>query len=67
MNNPAWRKSTYSGGEGNCVEVADDRNRVMVRDTNDRTGVILRFTADAWQTFASRVKTDAPLASGFIL
>jgi Domain of unknown function (DUF397) len=60
-----WRKSTYSG-EGNCVEVADDAASVVVRDTRDHTGVVLRFTPDAWRRFASRVKTDA-LASDIVL
>ena len=23
LNAPSWRKSTFSGGEGNCVEVAN--------------------------------------------
>ncbi len=34
-----WIKSSYSAS-GNCVEVAarDHGNRVLVRDTKDRTG-----------------------------
>ena len=52
-----WRKSSYSGnGGGNCVEVADDTRRVLVRDTQDRTGPVLPFTTDAWRRFADRVK-----------
>jgi Domain of unknown function (DUF397) len=51
-----WRKSTYSGnGGGSCVEVATD-DRILVRDTTDRTGPVLRFTPDAWQRFADRMK-----------
>jgi len=50
-----WRKSTYSG-EGNCVEVADHGSRVLVRDTKDRAGAVLRLTPDAWRRFADRVK-----------
>ena len=45
MNENRWRKSTYSSSNGgNCVEVADHHHRVIVRDTNDRTGPVLRFT-----------------------
>ena len=59
-----WRKSSYSGqGSGNCIEVTDHDSRVIVRDTKDRTGPILRFSADAWRRFADHVKADASLAS----
>jgi hypothetical protein len=52
-----WRKSSYSGnGGGECVEVADRANRVLVRDTKNRAGVVLRFTPDAWRRFAEGVK-----------
>jgi Domain of unknown function (DUF397) len=51
-----WRKSSYSGGEGNCVEVADDKRRVLIRDTKDRTGPVLRFTEQSWRRFADQVK-----------
>jgi hypothetical protein len=52
-----WRKSKYSGNSGNCVEVADTARRVLlVRDTKDREGGALAFTADAWQTFTGGLK-----------
>jgi hypothetical protein len=52
-----WRKSSYSTSNGgNCVEVAGQARRVLVRDTKDRTGPMLRFTPDAWRRFASEVK-----------
>ena len=52
-----WRKSSYSGNGGaNCVEVGDDTRRVLVRDTQDRTGPVLRFTPGAWRRFAEAVK-----------
>jgi Domain of unknown function (DUF397) len=54
--NDRWRKSTYSSGNGgNCVEVAA-RDRVLVRDTKDRSGAVLRFTPPAWRRFAGQVK-----------
>ena len=57
MKKITWIKSSYSGGsDGNCVEVSDHGNRVLVRDTKDRTGPVLRFTPDAWRTFAIQVK-----------
>jgi hypothetical protein len=46
-----WRKSTYSGSNGgDCVEVAS-ADGVRVRDTKDRDGVTLSFTAEAWEQF----------------
>jgi hypothetical protein len=46
-----WRKSTYSGSNGgSCIEVGS-ADGVLVRDTTDRDGGTLGFTADAWMTF----------------
>jgi Domain of unknown function (DUF397) len=57
-----WRKSSYSGNGGECIEVADHANRVLVRDTKDRTGPVLKFSPNAWRRFAAQVKRS--LASG---
>ncbi|HEX3960807.1 MAG TPA: DUF397 domain-containing protein [Trebonia sp.] len=52
----AWRKSSYSGNEGNCVEVGTVPGLVAVRDTKDQaSGPVLRVTAEAWQTFTSGI------------
>jgi Domain of unknown function (DUF397) len=60
-----WRKSKYSSDNGgNCVEVADSGNRVLIRDTQNRDGAILRFTADAWRKFADRVKSSLASNAG---
>ncbi len=57
MNNPelTWVKSSYSS-QGNCVEVADHDHHVMVRDTKDRPGTVLRFSPPAWRRFANQLK-----------
>lgn len=56
MEGMNWRKSSYSGANGgNCIEVAAT-DHVIVRDTQDRTGPVLRFTAEAWRRFANQVK-----------
>jgi hypothetical protein len=65
MNKRVWIKSSYSGGsDGNCVEVADHGNRVLVRDTKTPTDAVLRFAPDAWRRFADQVKRGRSLASG---
>jgi hypothetical protein len=54
-----WRKSTYSTGSGTgseCVEVASGARAVLVRDTTNRDGGALTFTADAWRAFAAGLK-----------
>jgi hypothetical protein len=55
-----WRAASHSSnGGGNCVEVADDDSRMLVRDTKDKAGPVLRFTTDAWQRFAKELKIFA--------
>jgi len=55
-----WRKSSYTTANGgNCVEVAGQESRVLVRDTKDRTGPMLGFAPEAWRRFAERVKAGA--------
>ena len=61
-----WRKSSYSGnGGGECVEIGASPAAVVVRDTTDRTGPMLRFTPGVWRRFADQVKRS--LASGLRL
>lgn len=53
-----WRASSYSGSLGNCVEVGTTpwRTAVVVRDTQNRSGVQLAFLAAAWHAFATTLK-----------
>jgi hypothetical protein len=51
-----WRKSSYSGNGGQCVEVADDDSRVLVRDTKNCTSAMLQFTPDAWRRLVKQIK-----------
>jgi len=58
---PTWRTSSYSGGQGNCIEVGNLGSRVLVRDTQNRAGPVLQFTPGAWSRFADRLKAQRPL------
>ncbi|MFE4331975.1 DUF397 domain-containing protein [Streptomyces sp. NPDC056831] len=49
-----WRTSTYSGGNNECLEVADNiPHLVPVRDSKHPTGPVIAFSPDAWHTFIS--------------
>ena len=51
-----WRKSSYSnGGENACIEVASS-DGVLVRDTTDRAGGALNFSAAAWERFTASLR-----------
>ncbi len=57
---PVWRKSSYSGANGQCVEVAVPRvSTVAVRDSKDPQGPSLAFSAEAWAAFVAAVDGDA--------
>ncbi|WP_405434610.1 DUF397 domain-containing protein [Micromonospora sp. NBC_00617] len=53
-----WRKSTRSGGEGNCVEVAVFAAAVGVRDSKDQQGPVLTFTESAWSDFVTATRAQ---------
>lgn len=53
-----WRKSSHSGQDGNCVEIARDQpvRYIVVRDTQDRDGFTLRVPATAWRRFTRSIR-----------
>ncbi len=64
LSNAAWRKSSYSGGNGGqCVEVAAVTGRqsepgglCAVRDSKNPAGPVLAFSPGQWRLFTTEVK-----------
>lgn len=55
--NVVWRKSSFSNGVAECVEVAATADAVLVRDSKDRSGPVLTFTAAEWAAFTQSVRS----------
>ncbi|MFJ8662279.1 DUF397 domain-containing protein [Streptomyces sp. NPDC093795] len=56
---PMWRSSSYSSGNGQCVEVRDDHpGTVPVRDSKAPAGPHLLFEAGAWGAFVGAVRAE---------
>jgi len=51
-----WRKSSASGGNASCVEVAKSSSSVLVRDSADRSGAILTLTCAQWRGLMRRIR-----------
>lgn len=54
-----WRKSSYSGNSGNCVEVcANHAGTVAVRDSKNVPGPELAVSSGAWSAFVHAIKRN---------
>lgn len=55
-----WRKSSYSGeGDGNdCVEIANSRTHVAIRDSKAPTDRTLTIPADVFTIFVDTLKNS---------
>lgn len=51
-----WRKSSASGGDGACVEVAQSGSSVLVRDSGNRAGAVLVFTRAQWLGLLTHIR-----------
>ncbi|GAA3387181.1 DUF397 domain-containing protein [Cryptosporangium minutisporangium] len=52
-----WRKSTYSSGDGNCLEIAvTAAESVYVRDSKHPNSYVLNFSRESWTSFTSALR-----------
>jgi hypothetical protein len=55
-----WTKSSYSAGNGACVEVKSPvLSALAVRDSKVPQGPTLAFPADSWNAFVAEVSRGA--------
>jgi hypothetical protein len=52
---PVWRKASLCGG-GECIEFAELNGMVVMRDSKDPRGGLLRYSADEFRSFVLGIK-----------
>ena len=51
-----WRTSSHSGGQGDCVQIADNiPHLIPIRDSKHPAGPVLTFPRAAWQAFVTQI------------
>ncbi|GAA3077559.1 DUF397 domain-containing protein [Streptosporangium carneum] len=59
LSGAEFRKSSLSGGNNNCVEVATNLPGVVaIRDSKDPSGPALTFSATAWGNFLEDIRSE---------
>ena len=53
---PRWRKSSFSEGVNNCVELAHAEAVFCIRDSKNATGPILTLTTGQGLAFLTAIK-----------
>ena len=58
----SYRKSSHSGGSGQCVEAGHGPGVVGVRDSADRDGPVLEFRGEVWSAFTAALRAGRAVA-----
>ncbi|HZR48428.1 MAG TPA: DUF397 domain-containing protein [Streptosporangiaceae bacterium] len=53
-----WRKSSFSTGQNDCVEVAATQAGVLVRDSKNREAGFLTVSRSAWAELLDEIKNS---------
>jgi len=57
-NELAWRKSSFSQAQSECIEISESiPGTVPVRDSKDPEGPVLIFPAETFASFVAAVKS----------
>jgi Domain of unknown function (DUF397) len=60
IHKEAWKKSSYSAANGDCIEVATTRDEIIaVRDSKDPKGPVLSFAKESWASFVAAAQQGA--------
>jgi len=55
MTEQVWRKSSFSQGNGNCIEIAGVEDSVLIRESDDPATVVKTSRAK-WVAFLAGAK-----------
>jgi hypothetical protein len=58
---PGWRKSSRSSS-GNCVEIKQTEDEVLMRNSRDRGGPVLHFDRETFRAFIEDLKAGGPFS-----
>jgi len=62
----AWRKSTHSSQDGNCVEIATSLPGIIaIRDSKNPDGPVLTVTNLGWTAFIEGIKAAGAAERAF--
>lgn len=59
LSRARWRKSSYSGNSGNCVEMAELTKVVVIRDSKNPNAPVLIVTRNEWQKLVDHLKDSS--------
>jgi hypothetical protein len=56
VNGLQWRKARRSVGNGACVEVVLVKEQILIRDSQDLNGPIIRYPISSWRGFLGDIR-----------
>ena len=54
----AWQKSSWSVGDGACIEIVESDAFIFIRDSRRPDGPLLSVSHDEWRAFVKSIKTE---------